>query len=394
MRTIAKPRRTLASVAILLALQLAGADLAAAQQLHKGVTGPQCAAMGGRILSWTNTAGSGPSVGECYVAAAPPRAAPSPPAGNNIGAATEAAIGIFGILSNLPQSQPSEPIEQEPEERPPAAAAPAPGQERAAEIASGIYRLAAQQSRKKDYCRAAENFRLAAQRFLQAGESAAAEDANLQAGLVQADCEDRRAAKAVPIKSGVANEPQGAGTCVPYFQQMRKLFRDNAAVCLKETRLLQSLTDMVGKTSSSGDPTFTRASAPELYAILKPSDPGWTISATHASPRCNEPLWVSGQDVAFSECARVYLCGAAAASCGLRRARQTKTNDCIPISQTCLAQHPVPQMAEEGAKPQSTWEPRVTASPPARPPTRGSTITGRSGPGAGGGGSGGVTSAK
>ena len=45
--------------------QLGVSDLTKAQQLHKGVTGPQCAAMVGRITTWTNTAGSGPSVGDC-----------------------------------------------------------------------------------------------------------------------------------------------------------------------------------------------------------------------------------------------------------------------------------------------------------------------------------------
>src|SRR5690349_9687195 len=42
-----------------------------AQQLYVMQTGPQCAARGGRIITWTNTAGQGTDVGECYV---PPRA--------------------------------------------------------------------------------------------------------------------------------------------------------------------------------------------------------------------------------------------------------------------------------------------------------------------------------
>jgi hypothetical protein len=148
-------------------------------------------------------------------------------------------------------------------------------------------------------------------------------------------------------------------------------------------------------TSAGGDPSFTRASAPELFAILAADDPGWTITATRASPKCGVPLRVRAQNEAFSECARVYLCGAAAASCGLRRARQTNTSDCIPISQACLAEHPVPQMGEEGRSAGNAWEPRVSPSQPVTgAPANRSTISGPSGPGGGGSGSSGATSAR
>ena len=209
------------------------------------------------------------------------------------------------------------------------------------ETGRGVYDLAARQSRNRNYCRSAENFLLAARHFARAGDKTAAENAMFQAGLVQADCKDQkeRAVKAATVKASTPKEAQRSGSCVAYFQNMRKLFRDNAAVCLKETRLLQSLVDKVGQ-SASGDPSFTRASAPELFAILDPSDPGWTLSATRASPKCGVPLRVDAQNDAFSECARVYLCGAAAASCGLRRARETNSSDCIPISHACLAPAP------------------------------------------------------
>jgi hypothetical protein len=259
--------------------------------------------------------------------------------------------------------------------------------------AQGIYDLAARQSQGRDYCRAAHNFRLAARHFAEAGDARAADEAMFQAGFVQADCKDQQAANAGTIRQ---EERRAHQSCVPYFQAMRKMFRDNAAICLKETRLLQSLTDMAGKNQTSrGDPTFTRASAPELFAILDLNDPGWTMSATHASPRCKVSLRVDSQDQAFSECARVYLCGAAAAYCGLQRARQDTTGDCVSISHACLAQHPVPQSGGDPPPERDAWEPRVTVSPsPARRKPHESTITGRSGPNSGGGSSSGVTSAR
>ena len=351
--------------------------------------------MGGRILTWTNTAGSGPSVGECYVPAAGPSGRATPPSPNTIGAATGAAAEILGLLDNLNVPQETQP--PAPAETPEPLAAPPPHDRgRAQDTGRGIYDLAARQSRERNYCRAAENFLLAARHFARAGDKPAADDAMFQAGLVQADCNDQQAAKATPVKANTPKEKQRSGSCVTYFQNMRKLFRDNAAVCLKETRLLQSLVDMVGKgQSASGDPTFTRASAPELFAVLDASDPGWTLTATRASPKCGVPLRVGAQNEAFSECARVYLCGAAAASCGLRRARETDTSDCIPISHACLARHPVPQLGEESPSTRNAWEPRITVSPPEpRAPAHKSTITGPSSPGSSGSSPGGATTAR
>ena len=243
------------------------------------------------------------------------------------------------------------------------------------ETGRGVYDLAAQQSRNRNYCRSAENFLLAARHFARAGDKTAAENAMFQAGLVQADCKDQ---KERAVKAAAPKQAQRSGSCVAYFQNMRKLFRDNAAVCLKETRLLQSLVDTVGQ-SASGDPSFTRASAPELFAILDPSDPGWTLSATRASPKCGVPLRVDAQNDAFSECARVYLCGAAAASCGLngrgRRIQAIASRSHVPalLSTQC------PSLANESGQIRNSWEPQITVTPSGpRAPANRSTITGPS----------------
>ena len=65
----------------------------------------------------------------------------------------------------------------------------------------------------------------------------------LQAELVETDCMDQQARG--------SQATQRAGSCVPYFQKMRKMFCENAAVCLKETRLLQSLVDMAGSNQTA-----------------------------------------------------------------------------------------------------------------------------------------------
>lgn len=192
----------------------------------------------------------------------------------------------------------------------------------------------------------------------------------------------------VEINSGEPSRvaASGAGSCVPYFLKMRDQFLTNAAMCLKETRLLQSLTDSVevgDRHDGIGDPTFTRTSAPELYGQIRPNDAGWTKSDDKFTANCAVPLNVTGQDQSFSECARVYMCSAEAATCGIRKASQSKTEQCVPISQSCLAEHPVPKRGVAATEAQPVLPTPPDQSPQPRPPSPYSGISESSSPGAG-----------
>jgi hypothetical protein len=194
-----------------------------------------------------------------------------------------------------------------------------------------------------------------------------------------------RRSETLPVEAGQS--------CVPYFRNMLENFKRRAALCLRDTRLLRSLTDMVETDrNTTGDVHITRNTAPELFAHFDPMDPRWTISTERASPNCDLPLTVATQSEAFMECARVYLCGARAAHCGLEQAARTKTNQCLPISHACLATNPVPQHMTADPSPPAYKEP-PPAPPLPNPPRRESTITGPSGPGGGSSG-GGVMSAQ
>jgi hypothetical protein len=190
-----------------------------------------------------------------------------------------------------------------------------------------------------------------------------------------------------------SSAPEMANSCVPYFQSMMKNFERSAALCLKDSRLMRSLTEAVETNKSTADDRYiTRNSAPELFAYFDPMDPRWNVSGDKAYPNCELPLTIASQSESFMECARVYWCGAAAARCGLNRAEQTKTNQCLPISRACLAENPVPQRLAADPTPPK-YEPPVQPAPLPAPPKARSTITGPSGPG-GGSHSGGVTTAR
>lgn len=191
--------------------------------------------------------------------------------------------------------------------------------------------------------------------------------------------------------------PQAGQPCVNYFENMRANFKRNAAICLKDHELMRSLTDMVEKETSTVEANnpapLTRNSVPTLFAHFDPLDPRWTVAGDNASPNCGLPLTVTTQREAFVECARVYLCGMRAASCGLHLAKRRETNNCLPISQACIEKNPVPQRMAADPPPRPYQQPDYRSAPLPAPPENKSTITGPSGPGAGGT-SGGVTSAQ
>lgn len=191
--------------------------------------------------------------------------------------------------------------------------------------------------------------------------------------------------------------PEEGQPCVTYFENMRANFKRNAALCLKDHELMRSLTDMVEKETSTVEEInrapITRNSVPTLFAHFDPLDPRWSVSGEHASPNCDLPLTVATQREAFMECARVYMCGMRAATCGLELAKRRETKNCLPISQACIEKNPVPQRMAADPTPPPYQPPDYRSAPMPDPPHRNSTITGPSGPG-GGGSSGGVRSAQ
>lgn len=109
-----------------IALTLLATHPAAAQQMYYQQTQAQCNALGGRIITWTNTAGRGPNVGECFVAAASSRTvAPSRPtvtspslgqAGTAAGSALQLLEGLNGLIQSMPNPDVAEPDVPEPTE--------------------------------------------------------------------------------------------------------------------------------------------------------------------------------------------------------------------------------------------------------------------------------------
>lgn len=182
-------------------------------------------------------------------------------------------------------------------------------------------------------------------------------------------------------------------TCRRYFRRMVNVFSENAALCLRDARLMRSLADMIEKDGIRPEEiVITRNTAPELYSHFDPQDRRWTKVGETLVPVCTLPLTVASQSESYLECARAYLCGARAARCGVNRSQESSTKDCLPISQACIAENPIPQRMTEASPP-----PYVNSSPgqpqPKGPPPSKSTITGPSGRGDGGG-SGGVMPAR
>lgn len=168
-----------------------------------------------------------------------------------------------------------------------------------------------------------------------------------------------RAAAALLLAGALAVAPLGMPTalaqpCVSDYERALALFKRNAGECAKNNKLMAAMTDAAAAPPShpgwSGVDTgsFNRNSAHDFqaYAPNRP-DHRWRMEAGNLVFNCTVPLSPNAmpQNEAFLECARVYVCGAAAASCGIATARQTGSRDCKDITEQCMTSHPIPQGA-------------------------------------------------
>jgi hypothetical protein len=213
--------RISATAFVVLSTTLTIPNAARAQQLIPKTTGPQCAAWGGRILTWTNTAGRGPEVGECLI---PPsgrgggagyQAPPSNSGANNAAAALGVASGILGVIGALnditqDQGSGSPPAVDASSARNDDNEAPAGSVDVA--LATRNYERGARHNRVRRPCEAASFFARAARYFANAGDETRRQDALFQSSLSQADCEEvkrRQAGKAGAPASTIAVSGEG-----------------------------------------------------------------------------------------------------------------------------------------------------------------------------------------
>ena len=181
--------------------------------------------------------------------------------------------------------------------------------------------------------------------------------------------------------------PATAQQCVDRYQQMLDQFKKNAGECAKNNRLMTQITDFANleyyAPGSPGAPTdvpgripsrlppgsaaasvdFTRNSPADFRAILPAQPDGrWRLDGNRIIFNCTQPIGPGAlpQNEAFLECARVYVCGAAAAQCGMNMAQSSGNRDCNQISRQCLAANPVPQGT---VIQQATAAPSPTAPP-------------------------------
>lgn len=162
---------------------------ASAQQLIPKQTLEQCSARGGTIRTWTNTAGTYPNVGECYV---PPSgggggyAGSVPSSGAKASAVLDLAAGAISVLDALQNPDTQNPVTEsyEPPPPPPEPAVNGKG--------DGLF----ERGRKLSLinpCRAARVFELAASFYEQEGNTAQAQNAMFQASFNNKECAEKTA---------------------------------------------------------------------------------------------------------------------------------------------------------------------------------------------------------
>jgi hypothetical protein len=166
--------------------------IAAAQQLYYKQTAAQCNARGGRIITWTNTAGQGPDVGECFVpgglGAATTRPALPGSGAVDLGATLDAAEQLMTGLGSLDASS-----------GPPATAAPS--EDAPPALARGR-RLLAMADMSRNPCDAATLYKAATRLFQAADDAADARNASDLAAEAGSTC-----ARTLAPSSGPGAQP-------------------------------------------------------------------------------------------------------------------------------------------------------------------------------------------
>lgn len=163
------------------------------------------------------------------------------------------------------------------------------------------------------------------------------------------------------LGGGVAQAQQ----CVSDYERTLEALKKPLGICAQHNKLMSALTDapsteFYGEGSPNaarppGQPGwlgidtghFTRRSDPDFKFVEPRPDPAqrWQASGNKLYFNCHVPLSSQPmpQNEAFLECARVYACARATASCGIATARRTGSRDCKGITEQCLASHPIPQ---------------------------------------------------
>ncbi len=78
--------------------------------------------------------------------------------------------------------------------------------------------------------------------------------------------------------------------CRHYFLRMLEAFHQNARLCIRDTRLLQGIEQMVQKPIediTEDDKLVTRKTPPNLYAYFAEKDPRWKDMGDHFEPQCD-----------------------------------------------------------------------------------------------------------
>jgi hypothetical protein len=128
---------------------LQGSNSASGPRLVRGVTLAQCSAMGGRITTYTNTAGRGPDVGECLV---PPQVGANSAVRPVPQAAPAQRQGDAGAMPQPPDTRPDA------QPAPPQVAALPPPQRRDSSGASGPLQQPAAPPPSADFCTDPTNY--------------------------------------------------------------------------------------------------------------------------------------------------------------------------------------------------------------------------------------------
>lgn len=120
-----------------------------------------------------------------------------------------------------------------------------------------------------------------------------------------------------------------------------------AKYCGLGAEFIRSLTQDAARSETFEEALVSRQTLASVRIVVSTDDPTWRIAGDAAVPNCRLPLRENlGQETAFKECARVFVCGMRALRAATLYAKVRPQSTCEEAAHEGLKIVPVPQRAQ------------------------------------------------
>ena len=157
---------------------------------------------------------------------------------------------------------------------------------------------------------------------------------------------EARLARAKAQSGGDFDQTRGSA-CVAHFLGAARQMMQRAKYCGLAAEFINTLTQETARSETFEEALLSHQTLSSIRITVKPEDPTWRNVGDGAGPVCRLPLRENlGQETAYRDCARVYVCGMRALRAASVYARMRPEMSCEEAAQAGLKISPVPRRTQ------------------------------------------------